>query len=66
MSGDRKHNSKKRTPNQQRYKNENRAGKNKERKAQRYSNRFGVDVIINISGKLYTIKPKLKREEIKK
>ncbi len=62
MSGDRKHNSKKRTPTQQRYKNENRAGKNKERKAQRYANKFNVDVIIRIIDKLFTIKPKIKRK----
>jgi len=64
MSGDRKHNSKKRTPTQQRYKNENRCGKNKERKAQRYADKFGVNVIIKILDKLYTIKPKTKNKEL--
>ena len=64
MSGDRKHNSKKRTPTQQRCKNENRCGKNKERKAQRYADKFGVNVIIKILDKLYTIKPKTKNKEL--
>lgn len=58
MASKRHHGSKKRKPAQQRYRNENRAIKNKERRAQKYANKFNCNVIIKIIDKLFTVKPK--------
>ena len=55
--GGRKHGSRKNTPCQQRYVNENRGAKTKERRAQKYANRFGVNVTIRIRDGLVIIRP---------
>lgn len=56
----RKHGRQKKSPSFQRYKNEGRCRKNKIRRAQKYANKFGCEVII--STELYgkeIIKPKV-------
>lgn len=44
-------------PCQQRYVNEGRSDKNKVRKAQKYANKFGVEVKVRVDGLLKSIAP---------
>jgi len=57
--GGRKHGTCKNRPCQERYVKENRCAHNKIKRAQRYANKFNVEVIIKSKGEDYNIRPKV-------